>query len=50
MSREFEPYQRIERSIITKYKKEIWNPFTHAVRFRREIRLQSVSPVERIPC
>ena len=32
MSREFEPYQRIERSIITKYKKEIWNPFTHAVR------------------
>lgn len=22
MSREFEPYQRIERSIITKYKKE----------------------------
>ena len=32
MSREFEPYQRIERSIITKYKKEIWNPFAHAVR------------------
>ena len=32
MSREFEPYQRLERSIITKYKKEIWNPFTHAVR------------------
>ena len=32
MSRVFEPYQRIERSIITKYKKEIWNPFTQAVK------------------
>ncbi|MGM9617083.1 tRNA 2-thiocytidine biosynthesis TtcA family protein [Butyricicoccus sp.] len=32
MSRIFEPYQRIERSIITKYKKEIWNPFTQAVK------------------
>ena len=32
MSRTFEPFQRIERSIITKYKRDIWNPFTQAVK------------------
>jgi len=32
MSRELEPYQRIERSIIKKYRKALWNPFIYAVR------------------
>lgn len=32
MNRELEPFQRIERSIITKFQRDIWNPFTKAVR------------------
>ncbi len=32
MSRELEPYQLIERSIIKKYRKVIWNPFISAVK------------------
>lgn len=32
MSRELEPYQLIERSIIKKYRKQIWNPFINAVK------------------
>ncbi len=32
MSRELEPYQLIERSIITKYRKTLWNPFIAAVK------------------
>lgn len=32
MSRIFEPYQRIERSIITKHQRDIWNPFMKAIR------------------
>ena len=32
MSRELEPYQLIERSIITKYRKALWNPFITAVK------------------
>jgi tRNA(Ile)-lysidine synthase TilS/MesJ len=32
MSRTLEPYQLIERSIIKKYRKELWNPFTFAVK------------------
>lgn len=32
MSRELEPYQLIERSIIKKYKKTLWNPFIAAVK------------------
>lgn len=32
MSRELETYERIERSILTKYRKELWNPFIRAVR------------------
>ena len=27
MKREMEPYQLIERSIIKKYRKELWPPF-----------------------
>lgn len=32
MSREFEQYQLIERSIVKKYRKELWNPFIAAVK------------------
>jgi tRNA 2-thiocytidine biosynthesis protein TtcA len=32
MSRELEPYEKIERSIEKKYRKELWNPFVAAVK------------------
>lgn len=32
MARELKPYQLIERSIIKRYRKEIWNPFIRAVK------------------
>ena len=32
MARTLEHYQLIERSIIKKYRKELWNPFTYAVK------------------
>jgi tRNA(Ile)-lysidine synthase TilS/MesJ len=32
VSREFEKYQLVERSIIKKYRKEIWNPFIIAIK------------------
>ena len=32
MSRELTPAQRIERSVIKKYRKELWNPFIAAVK------------------
>ena len=32
MARTLEPYQAIERSIITKYRKSIWRPFVEAVK------------------
>ena len=32
MERILEPYQLIERSIIKKYRKELWNPFAYAVK------------------
>lgn len=32
MARELEPYQMIARSIVKKYKKELWNPFIQAVK------------------
>jgi tRNA(Ile)-lysidine synthase TilS/MesJ len=31
MARELEPYQLIERSIIKKYRKELWKPFIYAI-------------------
>jgi tRNA(Ile)-lysidine synthase TilS/MesJ len=31
MSRVLEPYQQVERSIIKKYRKELWKPFIYAV-------------------
>ena len=32
MARNLEPYQLVERSIVKKYRKEIWNPFILAVK------------------
>ena len=32
MKREFEFHQRVERSILTTYRKEIWKPFILAVK------------------
>ena len=32
MKREFEFYQRVERSILTTYRKELWKPFILAVK------------------
>ena len=32
MSKTLEPYQSIERSLIKKFRKEIWNPFVAAVK------------------
>ncbi len=32
MSRELAPHQLVERSIIQKYRKELWKPFTYAVK------------------
>ncbi len=54
MKREMEPYQLIERSIIKKYRKELWTPFIVAVKryelIRRETRSPSASPAARTPC
>ncbi len=38
MARELEPWQMIERSIIKKYREQLWNPFMYAVRKYRLIR------------
>ena len=38
MERHFEPYQKAERSIITKYRETIWHPFIDAVNKYRLIR------------
>lgn len=32
MPRTLEPYQMIERSIIKKYRDELWKPFVYAVK------------------
>ena len=32
MGRVLEPYEQIERTIITKYRKTLWNPFVYAVK------------------
>ena len=34
MSKEriFEPYQKAERSIIKKYRKQLWSPFIYAIK------------------
>ena len=43
MARTLEPYQLIERSIITKYRKTIWRPFVEAVK-----RYELIEPGDRI--
>ena len=43
MGRELEPYQRVERSIITKYRKTLWRPFVEAVK-----RYELIQPGDRI--
>ncbi len=43
MARTLEPYQLAERSIITKYRKVLWNPFIEAVK-----RYEMIQPGDRI--
>ena len=43
MARTLEPYQLAERSIITKYRKVLWNPFIEAVK-----RYEMIQPADRI--
>ena len=43
MARTLEPYQLVERSIITKYRKVLWNPFIEAVK-----RYELIQPGDRI--
>ena len=43
MARTIEPYQLVERSIITKYRKVLWNPFIEAVK-----RYEMIQPGDRI--
>ncbi|MGN1002744.1 MAG: tRNA 2-thiocytidine biosynthesis TtcA family protein [Oscillospiraceae bacterium] len=43
MSRELEPYQLIERSIIKKFRKGLWRPFVYAVK-----RYELIRPGDRI--
>ena len=54
MKRELEPYQLIERSIIKKYRKELWTPFiapSSAMSLSRQmIRSPSASRAARTPC
>ncbi len=44
MKREIEPYQIIERSIIKKYRKELWTPFIVAVKRYELIKAGTRSP------
>ena len=43
MARTLEPYQLVERSIIAKYRKVLWNPFIEAVK-----RYEMIQPGDRI--
>lgn len=43
MDRQFDPYQKIERSITKKYRKNIWNPFVEGIK-----RYQLIQPGDRI--
>ena len=49
MSRNLEPYQLIERSIIKKYRKELWNPFTYALKKYELIQEGLTSKLVRLP-
>ena len=54
MKRTLEPHELIERSIIKKFRKTIWNPFTLAVRRYQLVQLaiksRSVFRAARTPC
>ena len=53
MGKLLEPSQNIERSIMKKYRKELWNPFIKAVKnyeLSRNDRLQLADQAERILC
>ena len=43
MKRELAPYQQVERSILKKYRKELWNPFVAAVQ-----RYELLAPGDRV--
>ncbi|MCH5170547.1 MAG: tRNA 2-thiocytidine biosynthesis protein TtcA [Oscillospiraceae bacterium] len=43
MSKHLEPYQKAERSILTKYRKKLWNPFIGAVK-----RYELIKPGDKI--
>lgn len=43
MNKHLEPYQKAERSILTKYRKELWNPFIGAVK-----RYELIKPGDKI--
>ena len=43
MSKTLEPYQKAERSILTKYRKKLWNPFIGAVK-----RYELIKPGDKI--
>lgn len=43
MNRELQPYQMIERSIVKKYRKKLWNPFIGAVK-----RYELIKPDDKI--
>ena len=49
MKRTLEPHELIERSIIKKFRKTIWNPFTLAVRQYQLIQ-PGVFLAARTPC
>ena len=38
MAKELEYYQTVERSLIKKYRKELWNPFIRGVKRYRLVR------------
>ena len=51
MARTLERYQLIERSIIKKYRKALWNPFTYAVKKYELIRPgDKMHTAARTPC
>ena len=51
MKREMEPYQLIERSIIKKYRKELWTPFIVAVKRYELIKAgDKIAQLVIVPC
>ena len=44
MARELQPYEQIERSLIKKYRKQLWNPFIAAVKRYELVEEGTASP------